>query len=117
MRRLGAAGPSFDTIVAAGSNAGFPHHRPAGRRIMEGDLLVVDFGALVDGYHSDMTRTVTVGEPSPERAELLALVTEAEARGVAAVRAGIDAKAVDAACRDYITAAGWGERFTHGTRH
>ena len=117
MRRLGAEGPSFETIVAAGPNGGFPHHRPDARRIVEGDLLVVDFGALVDGYHSDMTRTVAVGEPSPERAELLALVTEAEALGVAAVRAGIDAKAVDAACRDYITAAGWGERFTHGTGH
>ncbi|HEY1278425.1 MAG TPA: Xaa-Pro peptidase family protein [Acidimicrobiales bacterium] len=117
MRRLGAEGPSFETIVAAGPNGGFPHHRPDARRIIEGDLLVVDFGALVDGYHSDMTRTITIGEPSAERAELLALVTEAEARGVAAVRAGVDAKAVDAACRDHITAAGWGERFTHGTGH
>jgi Xaa-Pro aminopeptidase len=117
MRRLGADGPSFDTIVAAGANAGFPHHRPAGRRIVEGDLLVVDFGALVDGYHSDMTRTVTIGEPSPERAELLALVTEAEALGVQAVAPGMDAKAVDAVCRDHITAAGWGEQFTHGTGH
>jgi Xaa-Pro aminopeptidase len=117
MRRLGAEGPSFETIVAAGPNGGFPHHRPDARRIVEGDLLVVDFGALVDGYHSDMTRTITIGDPSPERAELLALVTEAEARGVATVRAGVDAKAVDAACRDHITAAGWGERFTHGTGH
>jgi Xaa-Pro aminopeptidase len=117
MRRRGAEGPSFETIVAAGENAGFPHHRPGPRRIVEGDLLVVDFGALVDGYHSDMTRTVTVGEPSAERAELLALVTDAEALGVAAVRPGIDAKAVDAVCRDHITAAGWGERFTHGTGH
>jgi Xaa-Pro aminopeptidase len=117
MRRLGAEGPSFDTIVAAGPNGGFPHHRPDARRVMEGDLLVVDFGALVDGYHSDMTRTVTIGEPSPERAELLALVTEAEALGVAAVRAGVDAKAVDGVCRDHITAAGRGEQFTHGTGH
>ena len=117
MRRLGADGPSFETIVAAGPNGGYPHHRPDGRRIVEGDLLVVDFGALVDGYHSDMTRTITIGDPSPERAELVALVTEAEARGVAAVRAGVDAKAVDAACRDHITAAGWGDRFTHGTGH
>ncbi len=87
MRRLGASGPSFDTIVAGGPNAGLPHHRPDGRRIREGDLLVLDFGALVDGYHSDMTRTAMLGEPSAEQAELLALVTEAQARGVAAVRA------------------------------
>jgi Xaa-Pro aminopeptidase len=117
MRRLGAAGPSFDTIVAAGANAGFPHHQPDGRRIVDGDLLVVDFGALLDGYHSDMTRTITVGEPSAERSELLALVTDAQALGVAAVRPGIDAKAIDAACRDHIVAAGWGDEFTHGTGH
>ncbi len=117
MRRLGAQGPSFETIVAAGPNAGFPHHRPDERRIREGDLLVLDFGALVDGYHSDMTRTVSLGELSAERAELLALVTEAQALGVAAVGPGVDARDVDAACRRHITAAGWGEEFTHGTGH
>jgi Xaa-Pro aminopeptidase len=117
MRRLGAQGPSFDTIVAAGANAGFPHHRPDDRRIRDGDLLVLDFGALVDGYHSDMTRTVAVGTLSAERVELLALVTEAQALGVAAVGPGVDARDVDAACRRHITAAGWGEEFTHGTGH
>ena len=79
MRRLGASGPSFETIVAGGPNAGLPHHRPDGRRIREGDLLVLDFGATVDGYHSDMTRTAMLGEPSAEQAELVALVTEAQA--------------------------------------
>jgi Xaa-Pro aminopeptidase len=117
MRRLGADGPSFDTIVAGGGNAGFPHHRPGRRRIVDGDLLVVDFGALLDGYHSDMTRTVVVGEPSRERIELLVLVTEAEALGVAAVAPGLAARDVDAVCRDHIAAAGWGDRFTHGTGH
>src|SRR3954447_23742667 len=77
MRRLGAQGPSFETIVASGPNAGFPRHRPDDRHIREGDLLVLDFGALVDGYHSDMTRTVVVGDVAAERAELVALVTEA----------------------------------------
>ena len=117
MRRLGAQGPSFETIVAAGPNAGFPHHRPDDRRIREGDLVVLDFGALVDGYHSDMTRTVAVGAVSTERAELLALVTEAQALGVAAVGPDVDARDVDAACRNHITAAGWGDEFTHGTGH
>ncbi len=117
MRRLGADGPSFDTIVAAGANAGLPHHHPSPRRIREGDLLVLDFGATVDGYHSDMTRTAMLGEPTLEQAELIALVTEAQARGVAAVRAGVRAAEVDAVCRDFITAAGWGERFTHPTGH
>jgi Xaa-Pro aminopeptidase len=117
MRRLGAEGPSFDTIVASGPNAGFPHHRPDGRRIREGDLVVLDFGATLDGYHSDMTRTAVLGEPSAEQAELVALVTEAQARGVAAVAEGVAAVDVDAACRSFIADAGWGERFTHGTGH
>jgi Xaa-Pro aminopeptidase len=117
MRRLGASGPSFETIVAGGPNAGLPHHRPDGRRIREGDLLVLDFGATVDGYHSDMTRTAMLGDPSADQAELLTLVTEAQERGVAAVRHGVAARDVDAACRSFIAAAGWGERFTHGTGH
>lgn len=117
MRRRGADGPSFDTIVASGPNSGLPHHRAGARRIVEGDLVVIDVGALVDGYHSDMTRTYVVGEPSPEQAELLAVVTAAQAAGVAAVRAGVHARAVDAACRDLLTEAGHGERFTHGTGH
>jgi Xaa-Pro aminopeptidase len=117
MRRLGAEGPSFDTIVASGPNAGFPHHRPDGRRIREGDLVVLDFGATLDGYHSDMTRTAMLGDPSDAQAELIALVTEAQARGVAAVAEGVAAVDVDAACRSFIADAGWGERFTHGTGH
>jgi Xaa-Pro aminopeptidase len=117
MRRLGAEAPSFDTIVASGPNAGRPHHHPGERRIREGDLVVIDFGATVDGYHSDMTRTAMVGAPSAEQAELMALVTEAQRLGVAAVRAGVGAAEVDAACRDHITAAGWGDRFTHGAGH
>ncbi len=117
MRRLGAEGPSFETIVASGPNAGLPHHRPDGRRIGEGDLVVLDFGALVDGYHSDMTRTAMLGDPSPEQADMVELVTAAQAIGVAAVAAGVPATEVDAACRSVIAEAGWGERFTHGTGH
>jgi Xaa-Pro aminopeptidase len=117
MRRRGADGPSFDTIVAAGANAGFPHHRPAHDRIAEGALLIVDFGALVDGYHSDMTRTFVVGDPSPRQTDLLSVVSEAQARGVAAVGPGVTARAVDAACRRYLEDAGHGDRFTHGTGH
>jgi Xaa-Pro aminopeptidase len=117
MRRLGADGPSFDTIVASGPNSALPHHRPGARRIVAGDLVVLDFGALVDGYHSDMTRTAVVGDPTDEQAELLAVVTEAQALGVAAVRAGVAAAEVDLACRERIEAAGWGDQFTHGTGH
>jgi len=117
MRRLGADGPSFDTIVASGPCSALPHHRAGRRRIEAGDLVVVDFGALVEGYHSDITRTFVVGEPSPTQAELLAVVAAAQAAGVATVRAGVAAQAVDTACREVIAAAGYGDRFTHGTGH
>jgi len=117
MRRLGAASPSFETIVASGPNSAKPHHRPSGRPIVEGDLVVLDFGAKVDGYCSDMTRTVCIGEPSAEQQRILDVVTEAQAAGVAAVRGGAECRTVDAACRDVITAAGWGEAFSHGTGH
>jgi Xaa-Pro aminopeptidase len=117
MRRLGAQGPSFPTIVAAGPSTALPHHSPGPRRMVEGDVVVCDFGALVDGYHSDMTRSWVIGEPTAEQAELLALVTAAEAAGVAAVRAGVAAADVDRTCRDLIAAAGLADRFTHGTGH
>lgn len=117
MRRLGAQDVSFETIVASGPNGALPHHRPATRPIAPGDLVVIDFGALVDGYHSDMTRTVMIGEPTATQARMYQVVLEAQAAGVAAVRAGVEAKAVDAACRKVIEDAGWGEAFLHGTGH
>lgn len=117
MRRLGADDVSFETIVASGPNGALPHHRPAPRTIVEGDLVVIDFGALVDGYHSDMTRTVMVGEPSATQARMYEVVAEAQAAGVAAVVAGAEAKAVDAACRAVIADAGWADAFLHSTGH
>jgi Xaa-Pro aminopeptidase len=117
MRRLGAEGPSFETIVASGPNAAMPHHRAGARRIVEGDLVVLDFGALVDGYHSDMTRTVMVGEPSGTQSRMIEVVREAQAAGVAAVKAGAEARAVDDACRSIIRDAGWGDAFLHATGH
>ncbi|MEY2406411.1 MAG: hypothetical protein QOG39_1327 [Acidimicrobiaceae bacterium] len=119
IRRLGAEGTSFDTIVAAGPNGAKPHHRAAGssRRIEEGDLVVVDYGALVDGYCSDMTRTFCIGEPSPVQRWMLDVVTAAQAAGVAVVAAGAETKAVDDACRALIGEAGWAEAFSHGTGH
>jgi Xaa-Pro aminopeptidase len=117
MRVGGAEGPSFPTIVGSGPNGARPHHRAGDRTIGSGDLVVVDFGAIVDGYCSDMTRTFVLGDPTAEQAELLEVVAAAQAAGVAAVRAGVMASVVDAACRDVITAAGHGERFVHGTGH
>jgi Xaa-Pro aminopeptidase len=117
MRRLGAAGVSFETIVASGPNGARPHHRPADRTIVEGDLVVIDFGALVDGYHSDMTRTFSVGEASATQRRMLDVVAEAQAAGVAAVVEGVAASEVDAACRRVIAEAGWEDAFSHGTGH
>jgi len=117
MRRLGADGPSFDTIVASGPNAARPHARPTDRRLGEGDLVVIDAGALVDGYHSDMTRSYVLGDPTPIQQRMLSVVTEAQAAGVAAVRAGVAARDVDEACRSVIAAAGWADAFVHGTGH
>jgi Xaa-Pro aminopeptidase len=119
IRAQGAQGTSFETIVGSGPNGAKPHHRAAGstRRIVEGDLVVFDFGALVDGYCSDMTRTVCVGEPSPTQRRMLDVVTESQAAGVAAVRSGATSVQVDEACRRVIREAGWDSAFTHGTGH
>ena len=118
MRELGASGPSFETIVAAGANAAMPHYRPGSRVIQRGEPIVLDFGALVDGYCSDMTRTVWVdGLDEPEIRRAYDVVLESQAAGVAAVRAGVTCAAVDAACREVIASAGWADRFVHGTGH
>jgi len=117
MRRLGADGPSFETIVAGGPNGARPHARPSDRTIVEGDLVVIDFGAVVDGYCSDMTRTFAVGEIDPTERRMIEVVTEAQATGVEQIAAGVPAVAVDEACRTVIDRAGWGDAFLHGTGH
>jgi Xaa-Pro aminopeptidase len=118
MRRGGAAAPSFDTIVASGPNGAKPHHRPSGRLIERGELVVVDFGAIVDGYCSDMTRTLSVGQPSSATARrMVDVVAESQQAGVDAVRAGAEGKAVDEVCRNVIAEAGWADAFLHGTGH
>lgn len=117
MRHLGAEAPSFDTIVASGPNGAKPHATPGSRPIGDGDLVVLDFGALVDGYHSDMTRTMMIGEPSADQRRMLDVVAASQIAGVEAVRDGAGCVAVDAACRDIIDRAGWGDAFLHGTGH
>ena len=118
MRRLGAADVSFESIVAGGPNGAKPHARPSSRTIGTGELVVLDFGALVDGYHSDMTRTISVGEPaSPDLVRAWDVVAESQRAGVAAVRAGAACSDIDAACREVIAAAGWADAFVHGTGH
>ena len=117
MLEHGSDGPSFDSIVAAGAHSAIPHHRPTGAELAKGDFLKLDFGATVEGYHSDMTRTVVLGEPADWQREIYDLVHAAQAAGSAAVKPGAEVSDVDAAARSVITAAGRGEEFAHGLGH
>ena len=118
MRRRGAEDRAFETIVASGPNAAKPHARPSARRLEPGDAVVVDFGAVYDGYRSDMTRTFFVGgAPTGTMAVVAEVVAGAQRRGVEAVRAGVVSGEVDRACREPIAAAGFGDAFEHGTGH
>lgn len=113
----GADDRAFEPIVASGPNSARPHHRPTDRLLAPGDVVKLDFGALVDGYHSDMTRVVALGRPDPVLEEVFAVVRSAQASGLRAVRSGLRAAAVDEACREVIADAGHGDRFVHGTGH
>ncbi|MFP5021424.1 M24 family metallopeptidase [Pseudonocardia phyllosphaerae] len=117
MRRLGAAGPSFDTILAAGANSAIPHHGPSETVLRRGDLVKIDFGAALDGYHSDTTRTFCLGPAADWQRDLHALVDTAAAAGRAALADGTPVAAVDAASRSVIDDAGYGEEFPHGLGH
>ncbi len=117
LRELSADDRAFDTVVASGPNGARPHHHPGDRVLARGDLVTIDFGALVDGYRADMTRTVALGTPAAELVRVYEVVRDAQRRGVARVRDGIDAAAIDDVCRAAITAAGYGERFPHPTGH
>jgi Xaa-Pro aminopeptidase len=117
MRRHGADGPSYETIVATGPNAARPHHRPTDQLLSEGDAVVIDVGGLVDGYHSDMTRSYLLGKVDSVLQTMLDVVSEAQQRGVAAVRAGELPSEIDRICRAFITEAGFGPEFVHGTGH
>lgn len=117
LRDHGADGPSFATIVAAGPHSAVPHHRPTRTPLRSGDLVKMDFGAVVDGYHSDMTRTVVLGRAATWQREVYELVTAALAAGCAALAPGVDIVAVDRAARTVITDSGHGEHFPHGLGH
>jgi Xaa-Pro aminopeptidase len=117
MRAHGASGPSFETIVATGANSAVPHHRPTDAVLRAGDLLKLDFGALVDGYHSDMTRTVVLGRAADWQREVYGLVAESQAAGRAALAPGTEVRAVDEAARAVVRDAGRGEQFLHGLGH
>jgi len=117
MRRRGSSGPAFETIVASGPNSALPHARPTDRVPVEGELVVVDFGATVDGYRSDMTRTFSIGAPGDGLGDVIDAVFAAQRAGVHRVGPDATGADVDAACRDVLAAAGYGEVFLHSTGH
>jgi Xaa-Pro aminopeptidase len=117
MRGAGAEAVAFESIVAFGESAAEPHHTPCGRALARGDVVKLDFGAVVDGYHSDMTRTVAFGEPPPVIREIHEAVLRAHLAGVAAATAGATGDAVDGATRAVIGEAGFAEAYPHSVGH
>ncbi len=117
MLMLGSERPAFESIVASGYRSAMPHGLASGKKIAKGDFITFDFGATVGGVVSDMTRTIVVGKATPRQKKIYALVLKAQLAGIARVRAGVDGKSVDEACRSIITKAGYGKNFGHGTGH
>jgi Xaa-Pro aminopeptidase len=117
MRRLGAERMAFDIIAASGVRGSLPHGAPTDKIIEHGDLITLDFGAVWQGYHSDITRTVAVGSVTDKQREIYDLVLTAQLAGIAATTPGKTGREVDAVARDIITKAGYGEQFGHGLGH
>ena len=117
MRKHGADAVSFDFIVVAGKKSSMPHGVPGNNIIRKGDFVTMDFGALVDGYHSDMTRTVAVGEASEKQRQVYNTVLEAQLKALGAIKAGIPCFDIDKVARDIIYGAGYEGKFGHGLGH
>lgn len=117
MRLHGAERPSFETIVASGPNGALPHAVPGKREIVAGEPIIIDMGLVLDGYCSDMTRTVVLGEPDEKTLSLIRLVRKAQLHALSALRPGRTGKAVDAVARDIIVEGGYGPQFGHGLGH
>lgn len=117
LEKGGAEGPSFPAIVGAAENGALPHHAPDSTKVQEGDLVVVDMGGNLDGYCSDLTRTVMVGEVPDKAKEIYRVVAEAQQKAIDVIAPGIKASEVDKAARDHIKKAGYGEYFGHSLGH
>jgi Xaa-Pro aminopeptidase len=117
MRRGGAEQVSFETIVAAGANSALPHATPGRRVIADGDCVMIDHGAVCDGYHSDETCTFVVGRASERQREVYRLVLEAHDRAIRAIRAGVSCGEIDRIARSCLVESGLGGSFSHGTGH
>lgn len=117
MRKLGSEKPAFDTIVASGARGAMPHGTPSTRVIQDGDFITMDFGAVYQGYHSDMTRTVVLGKAADKQREIYNIVLAAQLAGIEAVKTGKLGKDIDQTARQVIVDAGYGEYFGHGLGH
>ena len=113
----GSEAPSFDPIVAAGPNGAMPHAVPGDRKLQKGDLVTADFGCMINGYHSDMTRTFAIGSIDEQSREIYEIVKTAQQMALDALKSGIHGKVLDAVARDYITQKGYGAQFGHGLGH
>ena len=114
---LGADGASFDTIVASGPNGARPHHEAGDRVLAAGDLVIIDFGAEVAGYRSDMTRSFVLGEPTTQQRQMLDAVEVSQRAGVDADRAGLATSEIDSTCRSALAEYDLADYFVHGTGH
>ena len=117
MKRYGSEMPSFDTIAVSGAKSAMPHGVPDGKVIEAGDFLTMDFGAVYEGYHSDMTRTVAVGFATDKMQEVYNTVLLAQSEAEKTVKAGVKCSDVDKAARNVIDNKGYGNYFTHSTGH
>ena len=117
MKMLGSEKPSFDTIVASGVRSALPHGMASDKVLAAGDFVTFDFGAVYKGYHSDMTRTIVVGESDSWQQDVYDIVLQAQLKGLHAARVGMTGRELDAIVRDYITECGYGEYYVHGTGH
>ncbi|MGX7024148.1 M24 family metallopeptidase [Vagococcus hydrophili] len=117
MRSLGASGVSFETIVASGLRSAMPHGVASAKVIEQGDFITIDFGCYYEGYVSDMTRTISLGEPSEKLKEIYQIVKEAQQKVLDVAKPGMTGAELDAVARDYITSKGYGEAFGHSTGH
>jgi Xaa-Pro aminopeptidase len=117
MKKNGADGEAFETIVASGSRSSLPHGVASDKRIMDGDVVTLDFGAVYNGYCSDMTRTVFVGEPDEEMKKVYNIVLDAQLCALERVSEGLQGKEIDSVAREYISKAGYGDFFGHGLGH
>jgi Xaa-Pro aminopeptidase len=117
LRDFGASSSSFDMIVASGVRSALPHGVASDKVLEKGDLVTFDFGALYNGYISDVTRTIVLGKPSAKQKEIYEIVLDAQLKGIAAVRPGIPAREVDLAARNHIESKGYGQYFGHSTGH